>query len=106
MTTCIDVIYTTGPGHSRRLNSRRLATLWRWRRVSNCPTHLRCSTMRSGKRCWSGGCEGYSKQRSVRLADKSAVMRIKLRMAGVSRRGEGGWDVDGRALVANTFQIG
>src|SRR5438270_11318576 len=26
-------------------------------------------------------------------------MRIKLRMAGVSRRGDGGWDVDGRALV-------
>ena len=32
-------------------------------------------------------------------ADKSAIIRIKLRMAGVSRRGEGGWDVDGWALV-------
>src|SRR5437763_15143431 len=31
---------------------------------------------------------------------KGPPMRIKLRMAGVSRRGEGGWDVDGRALVA------
>src|SRR5712692_9118933 len=33
-------------------------------------------------------------------ADKSAIIRINLRMAVVSRRGEGGRDVDGWALVA------
>src|SRR5437588_12932667 len=32
-------------------------------------------------------------------ADLSARIRINLRTAGISRRGEGGWNVDGWALV-------
>jgi len=32
-------------------------------------------------------------------ADKSVVIGINLRTAGISRRGEGGWDVDGWAFM-------
>ena len=54
----------------------------------------------------------YEKAGGVRVegrwrADQSAVKGINLRMAGILRRGEGGWDVDGRAfMVARVLFLG